>query len=435
MATSAPSVPAAPATSAAPTGTPAAPQEATPKKIAPIPPKAKAGTADTTPPDTVVHKEPPSHEPDDRPRRTSLPGVVTGEGAPELPVRGPDGRFISQEEAARLFNADLDGESDDGVRIEGDEPAPKATPEEPPKKPELPGQGGKVMFLGKEYANLAAVEQMYRSLQGMHDPIAKKLAQAEKDRDYGYDAANRWQQEAEAAKAKLVEYEKGRQPATSAGTEQKQGLDLEALVDGINYDAFETIAHDPKGGTRVAGRYLASQILNAVASQIVPALRAELMKEISPVRDTLQTSQQEAATANRVAQVLDQVAAMQTMDGKPAFPELLDAEMLHEIGATWRESGLPPEAAMSPQGLINAIGLYRLMKSLPDGTTPAAEPGPVLPGPEITALADGSEGAHTGLGRTPEPSHLGPEARALRRGLDETPIFDRTLGFAVNRRR
>jgi hypothetical protein len=391
-------------------------------------------------PDPVVHKDEPAKatEADPKPKRSGgLPGVVTAEDAPELPVRGPDGRFISHEEAARIFNAELDG--DDGVRIEGEEPPP--TPEksaEPPKKPTLPGQTGKVTFLGKEYENIAAVEQMYRSLQGMHDPIAKKLSQTEKDRDYGYEAANKWEQAAREARAELEQFKKtgGRVAPTAqdAGPGESK-LDLTSLVDGINYDAFEAIAHDPKGGTRVAGQYLTSQILNTVLSKIVPAVRAELLQEFSPVKQAYQQTAEQAQTANAVQQTIDAVANYQTLDGKPAFPELLDEQALVEVAQTWRESGLPPQAALTPQGLINAIGLYRLMKSLPAGIEAAAPPEPAVPGPEIAALAEGTDGAHTGLGRTPEPSHLGPDARALRRSLDEAPIFDRTLGFTVNRRR
>ena len=435
---------------AAPTPTPApAPAEQTgaTRKIAPIPPKAAASTPDEKTkddgPDAVVHKAdaPTEAQPDARPKRTSLPGVFSGDDVPDLPVRGPDGKFISRQEAARLFDRELagDDEPDDGVRIEGDEPPPAKAPTQ---RPTPPGQGGKVTFLGREYENIGQVEQMYRSLQGMHDPIAKKLAQAEKDRDYGYTTANQWEQVARDAQAKLEQYEKsGRRPAEQPAAAKQGGADdalsLDSLVDGINYDAFEAIAHDPKGGTRVAGRYLAQQLLNTVVSTIVPALRTELMKEISPVRDSLNASRADVETANRVTSLINDVASYTNLRGEPAFPELNDEGTLAEIAATWRESGLPPAAALTPAGLIQAIGLYRMMKSLPDGSDPTATPGsaPVVPGPEIVAMAEGGDGAHTGLGRAPEPGHLGPEAKMLRRSLDDAPLFDKNLGFAVNRRR
>lgn len=449
MSTSVPSaVAGAAGESANPTPAPATPagEQTTTRRIVPIPPKAKAEPVKKEAgPDAVVHKDdqPTGTEPAP-PKRSTLPGVVTNEDAPELPVRGADGRFVSREEAERQFARELAGddeEKDDGVRIEGDEPpqkAERAAAPVPAKKPALPGQGGKVTFLGKEYDSIAQVEQLHRTLQGMHDPIARKLAQTEKDRDFGYDAANKWQQLYQDAAAKLSQYEKGPQPAKATGASGTADgpLDLEALVDGINYDAFEAIAHDPKGGTRVAGQYLTRQIMNTMLTQIVPSLKAELMKEISPVRDVVRTSQADAETANRVTQVINEVASYTTMDGNLAFPELMDDEQLVEVASTWRESGLPREHAMTAQGLIQAIGLYRLMKSLP-GESPAVMPanGPVVPGPEIAELAEGGEGAHTGLGRAPEPSHFGPEARELRRSLDDAPITDRTLGFTVRRRR
>jgi len=432
MSTSVPSVGGA---AVAPTPAPASTASEGPaeSKIKPIPPKAAPAEAAKP----QAEAKPEGAEPVAKPPKTGrqvLPGVVVaGDDVPELPVRGPDGKFISHAEAEKLYAAELAGE-DEGFIEE-----PAAKPE--PKKPELPSTppSGKVTFLGKEYDGIAAVEQMYRSLQGMHDPIAKKLATTEKERNFGYEAANAWEQEARKARAELEQLQaqiggKGPAVAPSTGPATAQDeLSLDTLVDGIDYDAFEMIAHDPQGGTRVAGKYLANQIFSTMLNQVIPALRAEIQKTMQPVNRFTADQQ----TANTVQGVINSVAQYQSLDGKPAFPELLDTETLVEIANVWRESGLPVEHAMTAQGLISAIGLYRLMKALPSGLPePAPSPAPVEQAPGASALAEGGEGEHTGMGRmSREDAHLSPEARNIRKAFDETPLFDKTLGFAVNRRR
>lgn len=438
---------AAPSTSAASTPTPAPAAEPTAeptRRIAPIPPKATAPAPDKTAKGTNAAT--PGGEGDgggidgrtEAPAsREVLPGVVVG-GDIELPTRGPDGKFQSRKAAVDAFERELAGE---------DEPAP-TSPDKPaaePTKPPLPGQTGKVSFLGKEYNSIAEVEQLHRTLQGMHGPIAQKAAALEKERDYGYQAANAWQQEAEKARAELEQYRasvEGRrpagQPAVQEGAPDAGDLDLNGLIDGIDYNAFEMIAHDPAGGTRVAGKFLASQILNTVIGQLMPAIKADIMKQVGPILEPVKRDQASQATANAIGTVIDGVSQLRTHTGALAFPELGDEAELAEIGRTWAESGLPPQAALTQSGLITAIGLYRLMKSLPDGTpVPAAAvaAAEAAISPAAAALADGGGGADTGLGRSSrDDAHLSPDARRIRDAFDSGPLFEKNLGFAKNRR-
>jgi len=415
-----------------PTSEPTPPQT---RRIAPIPPPSTPKTKGADAEPAIERSEPPPPS-----RRQVLPGVIIGADDPDVPIlptRGPDGKFISPSAAKADYDADID-------EAEGVEPPRPALPAPPPGT-------GKISFLGKEYNSIAEIEQVHRSLQGMHDPIARKLAQAEKDRDHGYMAGNLWHQEYEKVKAELDEVRSGRPASTNvtapssaptkAGTPAAAdgSLDLDSLVDGIDYDAFEMIAHDPQGGTRVAGKYLARQMLNTVVSQIVPSIKAEIMKSLMPTLQPLQMTQEETAAANAIGTIIEAVASYTDLEGKPAFPELNDPATLREIGITWRESGLPVEHAKTAQGLISAIGLYRMMKALPDGAAPRPPQPTVQPGPGASALAESDGGANPRMGALSNPredSNLPADVRAIRRSLDDaTPLYDRTLGFAVNHRR
>jgi len=442
----------APSTAGAATPTPAPAQPAgePARKIAPIP-SSKAAPAAAAGPSAGgegdgggIDGKPQAAGAAGGSKREVLPGVSIGGDDIELPTRGPDGKFTSRAKAEAAFEKELAGL--DGP--EGDDEPGDPVEIDPSKRPPLPGQTGKVTFLGKEYASLAEVEHLHRTLQGMHGPIAQKLSKAEQDRDFGYNAANAWQQEAEKARAEAEQWRaraEGRAPAAgkpaaagavgaTAAVGEDGGMDLDGLVNGIDYNAFEMIAHDPEGGTRVAGKFLASQILQAVVGQLLPSIKADIMKQVTPVLEPVQRDRASQETANAIGAIFDSVGSLRTQTGAQAFPELASAETMSEIGQVWRDSGQDPKYAMTPTGLISAIALWRLMKSLPDGVEIAPEAVAAAISPAAAALADGGGGADTGMGRASrEFAHLSPDARKIAQSFDSKPLFDKTLGFARNR--
>jgi hypothetical protein len=132
------------------------------------------------------------------------------------------------------------------------------------------------------------------------------------------------------------------------------------------------------------------------------------------------------------------VGSFQTADGRQAFPETSDPQALHEIGQVWHDANLPPDYALTPQGFMAAVGLWRMAKGFAGGPAPVLPPTaqpPAQLGAGAAALAEGGTGPHTGLGgSSTADAHLSPEARSLRRALDQVETYDRTLGFRKNRR-
>ena len=203
----------------------------------------------------------------------------------------------------------------------------------------------------------------------------------------------------------------------------------------IDTDAFERIA--AQDGLPQAGKYLVSQTLKAVLDRVVPSIRAEYQTALQP---SLQR-EQEAQVHQTVNTLIESVAGYKTLDGTDAFPELRDAEKLQEIGAAWTDAGLPPEVALTPQGLINAVVLWRFMKGLP-----ARQGRQSVRPPHYHHSGHGaSSGARAGIGRFTRrrPQRLPAQPRATGQGsvmqqlvsaLDDVAIVDNKLGFTRNPR-
>jgi hypothetical protein len=136
-----------------------------------------------------------------------------------------------------------------------------------------------------------------------------------------------------------------------------------------------------------------------------------------------------------------QLSALKTPDGRVAFPELQDAAIVEKIGYLWAREAQDEQdlerrarALRTPQGLMSAIALYRLIDNLEQAPTaqpaPVAVPSapPVAPGPAASLSVRGDEGfalrARTGL--SPAQARLAAE-------LGKSQLIDPQLGFARNR--
>ncbi len=365
--------------------------------------------------------------------RPVLPGVVSNEEGAELipdifgKKRNERGQFRKAEEEARAQVA--------AAQEEGSAPGEVAPekPELPAGEVEAPEVKAKFKFAGKEYETAEQAEQAHKSLQGMFKPLETAKKQAEADRDYGYQAATAWQKEhdrvaAENAELKAQLGRGGKAPSQNLGGGEVKAptagdLDLDSMVNGIDTDAFEALA--VSHGLPMAGKYLAGQVLKGVMEKIVPALKAEYQSALAPFQSEASTRQ----AVQQADQVINSVASLRTSGGDVAFPELHDAAKIAEVGKFWRESGLPIEHAMTAQGLITAISLYRTMNGFaapPAVTTP--EPDAPVPGPAATISADG-RGAPPNAGR----SHLSPAVQRFMTSFGKTDVVDKTLGFARNR--
>lgn len=385
----------------------AAPEPETKKEIRPIPPK--------------------------RAERPSLPGVLQPGAEDEgdavervLLPRRPDGTFMSRAEAEASAEAERREEM-------GEEPREPQKPALPPGEEEPKTKGLK--FLGKDIKDISEAEQMHKSLQGMFKPLQAQVQTLTEERNYGYEAANKWEAAYKALEARIATAGQGA-PGGRDVQAPAQGapnpFDVKSVMQGIDVDAFEAVA--VQGGLPRAAEFLAEQILGGVVEKIVPALRAEMQAKYESDLTPLREERAASATEQHAEQLINQVAALQTLDGKPAFPEMGDPEALFKIGQTWRESGLPPDAVMSPQGLLSAVALYRMMKGLPEGPAipPVTPPAPVQSaGAAATIEAE--------PGGSPMPTAPGAPAGEMGRFIhslrSSEPVVDPALGFARRRAR
>ena len=441
MATAAPAAPAAPtSTGAAPSaggeGTQVA-QPTTPqapaRKIAPIPP-TQAKPAEGKPEPTAPARKP----------HIGLPGVISNRPDdpsndlfPKLgPSRDPKtGQFTGTK-------PDLP---------EGASPAP-AEGKPPAPGEQTPKQG--VKFLGKDYKDIAEVEQLHRTLQGNHRSQLDAVRKATEERDYGYQAAHAWKAEFERVSNELEALKQGRapqatpaaSPATSAqpgAAIPQSGFNLDEALKGIDTDAFELIATNPQGGLAAAARYLVAETLKVAAENMLPQMLSKFDARLQPLEGDVQSR---TAQGQQLA-TIEMVASLKTPSGQPAFPELGDARTVEEIGELWgrtyKRQGWTVQdvqaSLMTPEGIIQAISLYRTMKGFmpPDEPAPApanprTEPAPAAPAPGASA----SMLEEPGTSRTPggERSTLSPEAQRLVNALENTQLVDPKLGFTKNPR-
>jgi hypothetical protein len=150
----------------------------------------------------------------------------------------------------------------------------------------------------------------------------------------------------------------------------------------------------------------------------------------------LDAQAEQQATVERTETLFTSMAGYTNADGSPAFPELSDETASYEVGRLWASLGLPREAALTPQGAMAAIGLYRLARGGSQAkTAPAATPAAPAPvTPPVPTDTQSAAGLTDGRPTVASPPGNGstPSAEAVRilAALRQSNTGKRsTLGF------
>lgn len=402
-----------------------------------------------------------------RPSRPRLPGVLSRDDVPFLDRLTQEKAIGEEDEGSDEGGEGTEGDRGDGRDASGRFVAQKAGTDgegaddsgeeaESGKKPDLPASQAQpaapVKFLGKQYKSLADVEQLHRTLQGVHRSQQDSIRNLTGERDYGYKAAHAWIKEVEQRDAKIAELEarlggSAQAGAAGAGAASAPGaatadFKIEDVLESIDGDAFEQAA--TQFGLPSAAKLLAADILKVVTEKLVPSIRSGYEQALAPLQGEAQQRQMEA----QQQQLIDSVASLKLPDGNPAFPEVSDGKALREIGALWAQSGLPPEVALTPQGFMLAISNYRMLKQMtgfggeaapeltPESINAAAgltaEGGAPPTAAGAAALVEADAGRETPLAGG--DARLPADTRRFLRSLTDTNLVDKKLGFSRNRK-
>lgn len=348
MATAAPAAPSpsAPAVGGQPEpgASPAAPATSTPSTDAAPAAKAKP---------TAKPIRLPGVFPDDDP----FPSPPSSDKAPAARPRDASGRFAP-----------------DAPSEAGREPAAEEHTGEPePSR-------AKLKFLGEDFDSIEAVEQNVKSLRGQFKPLQAKAAQADHFRaqlGQAAESARAWKAEADRLNAEL-QGRGGSQPQPATPGDGPNGAEGDTPgVDWELYAEIERIANEKGEGWR-ARQWLQEQTDKVTEARV----QRMLDKQLEPV----QSATAKAALAEHTEKLFANLATYTTSDGSPAFPELSDESAAYEVGRIWASMGLPRAAALSPQGAIAAIAMYRMAKAASQGKPAASTPAPgIAPGAEAPA--------------------------------------------------
>jgi hypothetical protein len=356
---------------------------------------------------------------DDFPATPSATSADAKPGGPASPSRGPDGRFVSPSSDANVAEHTL-------------EPAPP-TP-------------AKFKFADEEYESQQAAEHNFKTLRGHFKPVqalAKQLGGIDKiapTLSSAAESARGWKARADALEAELAAARSGRPPAnTPAAAQPDTPASTPQAAEAAQADVdWELYAEIKKLATEKGEPWKAEQWL---ITEVRKAERAHLEKLLEQRDAPLKAAQAKEAMAAQTETLFGSLAEYTNADGSPAFPELGDEAAAYEVGRLWASLGLPPQAALTPQGAIAAIALYREHKRSAGsqaGSAPAPTPStppPATPPPTATdtaaaaGLTDGrpSPASVPGMGQ----NGASPEAAAILAGLRNVNKNGRSalLGF------
>jgi hypothetical protein len=360
------------------------------------------------------------------PKKTlgKLPGVdVMGDEAdpntstiPAPPQRGPDGRFVKAD--------------------------PNAAPTADPSAPPAPGDpdatvppASKFKFAGEEWESQEKAEQNFRSLRGQFKPLADRVARVEAEAKEttatlhrAAESARGWKAEHDRVAAELEAYRSGKPPQSGPADPSTPPADAEQGIDWELYAEIHRLATE-QGTPWKAEQWLVKQ-QQALIDQRLAAMKDEVTRPHREAEARQQIAAQTDALFTAVSEYVNS-------DGSPAFPELGDPEAAYQIGQLWTSLGLPPEAALTPQGAIAAVSLYR-MASGSQGKSAAAQPPtpsaapPSTPNPQAALAAAAAAGLDTGrpsvVNFNGNPT-LSPEAARIVAGLKQATLVRPGLGF------
>lgn len=412
-----------------------------------------------------------------KPIRTgSLPGVETrnpkvnddGDRIDQVRTRDENGRFTAKEAAAALDEPDSDGHGFVGEDEPDAHEAPpgEAAPDQEkrvakpaaarppaPADPKAPAAADKpaaaFRFADQDFTSQEEAEQNVRSLRGMFKPLQDKVRTYENELRESDAVARAWADKfRDLATGKLAKSDRAAF-LKQLGVEDGPGVagnvagsgqgasgegDVDDLLSGIDMDALEILAADPEAGFKVAMKYFASELLGAVQNKLVPRIESRVQTSMQPfVQDRAQAEQ--IARVDKLVESIGEYRNPAT--GEYAFPELRDGATITAVGDLWFARGGRPEDLETPQGLIDAVARYRLVRSFqPSAGGPAASGGaPVAPVSRPAPGVAASVGSDVrGGGAQPNRPRRSPEHQALIEALDKAGDIDGDLGFQRNRR-
>lgn len=343
MASPAAPSPGAPST-AQPAPGPAAPAPATSPDAVPVVPSPQTARAARPIPRL------PGVIPDDEPFPPPPTSKDTASPTSGDPARGPDGRFVA---AASSPAADADGDR----TLEPTKAAPSV----------------KFKFADMEFDSQELAEQNFKSLRGQFKPLQERAAKAaEFEQDLGKAAASAraWKAAHDTLSAELEAARSGK-PADDSASQP------DADVDWDLYAEIKKLATE-SGEPWKAEKWLMDEVRKVERTRLDTLLDEKLRPE--------KEREAREAVASHTETLFESIGEYVTPEGNPAFPELRDETASYEIGRLWSSLGLPIEHALTPQGAIAAVGLYRMSRqngsqgksapALPVISPPAAPPPP-----------------------------------------------------------
>jgi hypothetical protein len=349
---------------------------------------------------------------------------------PELGFKSRTGKRISRKEA----QSEVETEMRQEMGLDIPELPEGAKPKEAEVEPPTPK---KFKFAGQEYDTAEAAEQSFKSLQGMFKPLNERVSKAESLAQQAVESAHSWRNRALELEKGVSPTPPGQVPPGSNAVKGSQPTtpktaqqELQAVMENVDGEMFETLAREK--GLPLAGRYLAAQVLASVNDQMLPALRESILAEIRPQLDPVTQSIEFQQQTEQVGTIFDNVSQFRNPDGAVAFPELSSAEETQEVAELWSTM---KSAEPTMQSLIQAIALYRLYRGARGTSSTSTPPVNVTPPPNVLPRSQPMEAG--GSVAAPGSTRAGAmtEDQRFARGLDDVDLVDRTLGFAVRRRR
>jgi hypothetical protein len=248
-------------------------------------------------------------------------------------------------------------------------------------------------FAGEKYPSREAAEQNVKSLRGQYKPIlaiAKQVGGVEKIPTVLTEAtasARAWKAEADRLRAELS----GRQPAAPAPVAPTKVAppvaEAQADVDWELYAEVKKLATERNEPWK-AEQWLITQVRK---------LDQERTQKLLDERDApIKAQRAQDAVAAQTETLFASLADYTHEDGSPAFPELSDEAAAFEVGRMWASLGLPPQHALTPQGAIAAIALYRMSRPKESQARVAPTPPPPAAPPQPPTDAHGAAGLDDG---------------------------------------
>lgn len=349
-------------------------------------PSAQPATGEGTP---QAPASPETTQPQESKARTlrpikSLPGVVEADQSDELLARitGEPLHAEGRDEKGRFLRKTAEDSSEVPL-------APDAAP-----KPD------KFKWAGEEWDSEEKAVQSFKSMRGQFKANATRAA----ERDDAAASARGWHAESQRLQAELDGLRGGKGDAASApAVEQPAQADGES-IDWALYAEVKKAATEA-GQPDLAEQWLAKEQERSLTSR----LEAVLKTALKPIEE----ASQNAYLENHTNALFESLADYAMPDGTPAFPELANPESAFAVGQLWHNMGLPSEIALTPQGAVAAIQLYRGVHGSPKASADAA-PGPApSQAPALDARAVLEEGVMPSDEARVMPTQRTPEAERI----------------------